>query len=250
MITGFNEAPKWNELPSLLAGDVINVYTGDKLSFTVTYDGAPKISDACAGRLWFTMTLGALDQKWGAAATGLIDDNPPTFAVGAARPERTDGPLTIPIALEQPLELGGVAWAATSTKVPPGVDVYSQTAVRIGECPTPPAPPAPPAPVAVPDLADAARELRHSMLARAKRIKLPMTFSEAGSYRVRILAPGGRTLAEGTLTRSEAGAADVTLTVKRRAALRGATRVTLRAAFTPARTGVKATSASTTVRLR
>jgi hypothetical protein len=250
VIASVEDAVTWHVMPSLLAGDEIKVYLRGKLSFTAQYDGSPKISDACAGRLWFTMTRGGLDQHWGAAATGLIDDNPPTHATGQARAERTDGPLTLPIALEQPLELGGVAWAATAVISPTGVRVYSQTAVRVGECP---APPAPPAPVARPDLAGAAGalgDLRRSALARAKQIKLPMTFSEAGSYRVRILAPGGRTLADGTLARSEAGEAEVTLTVKRRAVLERAKRVTLVASFTPAREGVKAQRASTSLRLR
>ena len=67
-----------------------------------------------------------------------------------------------------------------------------------------------------------------------------MRFTEPGTIRLRITAPGGRTVADGKRTRTVAGKANVTLKVTRRAALRRAKRVTLVATFTPSRAGAKA----------
>ena len=164
--------------------------------------------------------------------------------------ERTDGPLTIPVTVPRPLALGDYAYAATRDFVlPEGPELVTSRIIVVDRCPAKPAA----SPAAKPKLGDAARKLRtvrRSTLARATRLKLPMTFSEPGTYRVRIMARGGRTVAEGSRTRAVAGKASVTLTVKRRSALRRATRVTLSATFTPARAGAKAVRASTSLRLR
>ena len=236
-------------LPSLVIGDVANLYVGETLRFSATYDGTPAIEGACGGRSSFTFTRGRLGQRWRAGVLTPLDyPRDPWIPIGFD--ERTDGPLTIPVTLPRPLALGDYAYAATRDFVlPVGPEVVSSRIIVVDRCPATPTA----SPVAKPRLGDAARKLRalrRGTLARATRLKLPMTFSEPGAYRVRIMARGGRTVAEGSRARTVAGKANVTLTVKRRSALRRATRVTLRATFTPARDGAKARHASTSLRLR
>jgi hypothetical protein len=230
----------------LVAGDVANIYLGGQLFSSATYDGTPTMEGACAGRSSFTFTRAGLGQEWRAGLMRDVD-YPSDGVVPLGSLERTDGPLTIPVTLPRPLRLGDYAYAATRTRnAAPTPTVLSSRIISVDQCPVI-------KPAAKPKLGDAARKLRkirRGTLARAKRIKLPMTYSEPGTYRVRIVAGGGRTLADGSRTRTRAGKANVTLTVKRRAALKRAKRVTLRATFTPTRDGVKAPRSTTTVRLR
>ncbi len=233
-------------VPSLTAGDVANVYVKGALRMSATYDGNPAIEGACIGRSSFTFTRGSRDHEWRAGVLTPLD-YPWDDRVPFGSAERTDGGLTIPATLSRPLALGDYAYAATRARsLQGGGTTLSSRIVVVDRCPVIKA-------VAKPKLGDAARKLRglrRSTLARAKRIKLPMTFSEPGTYRVRIVASGGRTLADGSRTRTKAGKVNVTLTVKRRAALKRAKRVTLRATFTPIRAGVRAQRANASVRLR
>jgi hypothetical protein len=229
-------------VPRLIAGDVARLYAGGALRHVATYDGTPVIEDACAGRSAFSFTRPSLRHEW---AAGVLTprDLPLDGARLLGRDERTDGPLTIPVSLPRPLEVGDSTFAVTRAYVlPEGPEVMTSRTVVVDRCPLS-------TPVATPRLRDAAAKLRRAPLGRRKQIKLPMTFSEPGTYRVRLVARGGRTLAEGTRTRAGAGRALVTVTVRRRATFARVTRVTLRAVFTPARGDVSPVHAGTVVTL-
>jgi hypothetical protein len=229
--------------PGLAAGDVASVYVNGTRRFSATFDGTPTLDGACVGRSSFTFTRAGLGHEWRAGVLTPADyPRDGSVPFGA---ERTDGPLTLAVALPRPLALGDYAYAATRARSQDGVTVLSSRIIVVDHCPAPPAV----KPVARPALGDAARKLR-TLRRTANRLTLPMTFTEPGTIRLRLTTPGGRTVADGKRARTVAGRANVTLEVTRRAALRRAKRVTLHATFTPARSGVQARRASTTLRLR
>ena len=159
-------------LPSLVIGDVANLYVGETLRFSATYDGTPAIEGACGGRSSFTFTRGRLGQRWRAGVLTPLDyPRDPWIPIGFD--ERTDGPLTIPVTLPRPLALGDYAYAATRDFVlPVGPEVVSSRIIVVDRCPATPTA----SPVAKPRLGDAARKLRalrRGTLARATRLKLP-----------------------------------------------------------------------------
>lgn len=228
--------------PGLVAGDVANVYVSGTLRFSATFDGTPTIDGACVGRSSFTFTRGTPGSQWRAGVMTPLDyPRDGSVPFGA---ERTDGPLTIPVALTRPLALGDYAYAATGVQLQSGTFVLSSRIIVVDACPAPPAI----TPAAKPALRDAARKLR-ALRRTAKRLTLPMRFTEPGTIRLRLTTAGGRTVADGKRTRTVAGKANVTLKVTRRAALRRAKRVTLIATFDPTRLGAKTQRATTRVRL-
>ena len=60
-------------VPSLVIGDVANLYVGETLRFSATYDGTPTIEGACGGRSSFTFTRGRLGQRWRAGVLTPLD---------------------------------------------------------------------------------------------------------------------------------------------------------------------------------
>jgi hypothetical protein len=230
-------------LPELRAGDVARLYADDVLVFSVDYDGSPVIGpDACIGRSAFTVT-----HSGEVADAGLLTISPDYphdigWAWGVELGQRS-GTNPVSVRLARPLAAGDVAYARTH-QYRQGFDVYLRRAVAVGACPPTDAQVATATRTA---LTRAAKRLRTLRLTRAKRFKLPVTFSEPGTFRLRVVAAGGRTLATGTRTRAVAGSANVTLKVRRRPRTK---RVTLHATFTPARTGAKAQRARTALRLR
>ena len=169
--------------PGLVAGDVANVYVSGTLRFSATFDGTPTIDGACVGRSSFTFTRGTPGSQWRAGVMTPLDyPRDGSVPFGA---ERTDGPLTIPVALTRPLALGDYAYAATGVQLQSGTFVLSSRIIVVDACPAPPAI----TPAAKPALRDAARKLR-ALRRTAKRLTLPMRFTEPGTIRLRLTAAG------------------------------------------------------------
>jgi hypothetical protein len=252
------------DVANLAPGDVARFYDGSAVRGSASYDGLPAIAaDACAGRSTFSATRSADHEVYDAGAftpgAGYGTSNRAIFGSG--------NPFTV--TLTRPLAAGDVAFVATQGLQSGGdVGVGSERDVKVAACPPTTGPVAPTITAVTPTdaevlaklkaaLATAARRLKAqktAKLARRKSLALPFAFSEPGTVKFTITAPGTKkkakavTVGSGAKTAAVTGTAVVTvkLTAVGRKLLKRARKVTLtlKATFTPKRAGAKAQTAS------
>ena len=258
------------EIDLFKAGDVANLYDGDVLVASATYDGLPSIGDgACLGR-------GAFPAKRAANAQ-VIDAG--AYQMFAGSPRRLGSIWTwdesFAVTLERPLAVGDVAYLKTEATVG-STEIISFRGQQVLQCPDfgrrPPgtpgeAAPAPATSPAAPSSTQVLVAVRASVSAsrtglkalspraasRRATITLPFAFPEPGTVSLELLAKN-RVIGTGTKTLRVNGKANVAVKLSRsgRALLKRSKqlKVTLRGTFTPSRAGAGPQRASMSVTLR
>jgi hypothetical protein len=256
---------------ALYAGDVVTVYDGATVVATATYDGLPTIGEsACIGRSSFgaqrgkaavvtaagayNYEFGEVDSFFTSEETALVSVKRPLMAgdVAYAQTYANDGATAIHSLRRKQVKLCGDAGPSTQIVPPP---------------PGPVPPPAPPVEL-VPTGAEMAQMMRGSLsaagsslrtrttrrLAKANSVTLPFAFPEPGKVELQLVI-GKLVVATAAKSSAVNGKAFLTLPVsaqgrKRFKQTKKKLKVTITAAFTPARTGAETSRASSTVTLK
>jgi hypothetical protein len=231
----------------LKAGDVARAYNEDgSPAGTVTYDGTPRITDACVGGTTFTATrgAGAMLQYAGAFTGSSLEPLTGIWDAGMPAHVTLDGPLADDDIVFVSVGREDTEPAWSSTRMEP-VEVCTGGP---GATPTPTPTPGPGTNPGTGPVAPRKLSLAAARAALAKirlRAKVPVTLPEPGKIDLKVVLRG-RTIAHGSRTAS--GATKVTLKLKKR--LKRGTTVTLRATFTPSRAGADPQRASVKVTVK
>lgn len=256
-------------LGTLVGGDVLTIYDGPDVVGTVVYDGLPKIGEsACIGKSAFGVWRG-LDAE--IVDAGAYDPDAGTVASFWT----TD--VNALVSFKQPLAANHIAYVATESYTGQAI-IYSSRRKPITLCDQPvPLTPivAPPpgvlAPVVPSELIPTAAELTQAVkaslsatgaslrtrstrkVARSSSVSLPFAFPEAGRVDLQLVAKN-QVIGSASKTSVVNGkfVLAVQLTPAGRKLIKRSKKVkiTVKAAFTPARTGAATSHASSTVTLK
>lgn len=256
-------------LGTLVGGDVLTIYDGADVVGTVVYDGLPKIGEsACIGKSAFGVWRG-LDAE--IVDAGAYDPDAGTLASFWT----TD--VNALVSFKQPLAANHIAYVATESYTGQAI-IYSSRRKPITLCDQPvpltpivAPPPGVPAPVVPSELIPTAAELTQAVkaslsatgaslrtrstrkVARSSSVSLPFAFPEAGRVDLQLVAKN-QVIGSASKTSVVNGkfVLAVQLTPAGRKLIKRSKKVkiTVKAAFTPARTGAATSHASSTVTLK
>jgi hypothetical protein len=259
---------------TLQPGDVANLYSGDALVATGTYNGLPTVTNVCVGHSAFSAARGAAATIVDAGAyrtlAGSVD------WVAATWTEDANAVIT----LERPLAAGDVAYVTTAV-TDGSTEVRSSRGEPAVPCwydpppegnPTTPPPPPPSQPTTppselIPTAAQMLAMVKGSLsvsgsslktrttrrLARSSTVALPFAFPEPGRVDLQLLAKN-KVIGTGAKTSVVNGKAIVTvsLTTAGRKLLKRSKKlkVTVKGAFAASRNGAETSRASLSVTMK